>query len=383
MQAKTLLGATTSEARHTMKRLELLDYGRFIAACFVILYHYTFNGIANGKVTSIAHTPELIAITKYGYLGVELFFMISGYVIFYSAANRTASQFAVSRAQRLFPCYWFAILFTTVFAFFWGGDEMSVSLMQVIVNFTMVQHYLGFANVDGVYWTLLLEITFYGAIFFLLLFGFQRSLEKIFVAWPWVMCLALVGGIDDKPLLGGYYYYFAAGSLFALINQKTSKVALASLLLTLILCMTFSSGKAVALTEIKQVYHSPYIIGAIIFSFFGFFALFYVESIRQLKLPGSTTLGALTYPVYLIHAHFGYMFINRFATESNKFLICALAVSFVLMVAYFMHKVIEQRLAAFWKAVFSVSVGRPIRTLEALPKTVQLIYFRTVQRFNR
>ena len=260
---------------------------------------------------------------------------------------------------------------------------MSVSLMQVIVNFTMVQHYLGFANVDGVYWTLLLEITFYGAIFLLLLFGFQRSLEKIFMAWPWVMCLALLGGIDNKPLLGGYYYYFAAGSLFALINQKSSKVALASLLLTLILCMTFSSGKAAALSEIKQVYHSPYIIGAIIFSFFGFFALFYVERIRQLKLPGSTTLGALTYPVYLIHAHFGYMFINRFATESNKFFICALAVSIVLMVAYFMHKIIEQRLATFWKTAFSAMVGRPIKTLESLPKAIQLVYFRTIQRFNR
>ncbi|WP_164654758.1 acyltransferase family protein, partial [Pseudomonas viridiflava] len=95
-----------------MKRLELLDYGRFIAAIMAVLYHYTFNGIANGKLSSLSHIPELIEFTKYGYLGVELFFMISGYVIFYSARNRSAAQFAASRAIRLYPSYWFAVLFT-------------------------------------------------------------------------------------------------------------------------------------------------------------------------------------------------------------------------------------------------------------------------------
>ena len=56
-----------------MKRLELLDFTRFIAVIMVVLFHYTFNGIVNGKIGSISHSPWLIEITKYGYLGVELF----------------------------------------------------------------------------------------------------------------------------------------------------------------------------------------------------------------------------------------------------------------------------------------------------------------------
>ena len=56
-----------------MKRLALLDYGRFFAVIIVVLFHYTFNGIANGKISSISHIPSVIAFTKYGYLGVELF----------------------------------------------------------------------------------------------------------------------------------------------------------------------------------------------------------------------------------------------------------------------------------------------------------------------
>lgn len=101
-----------------MKRLQLLDYSRFIAAIMVVLYHYTFNGIENGKISTISHDESLVFFTKYGYLGVELFFMISGYVIFKSATGRTASEFAVGRATRLYPAYWFAVLFTSCFAFF-------------------------------------------------------------------------------------------------------------------------------------------------------------------------------------------------------------------------------------------------------------------------
>lgn len=66
-----------------MKRLELLDYSRFFAAIIVVAFHYTFNGINNGKIASIDYMPSVVSITKYGYIGVELFFMVSGYVIFF------------------------------------------------------------------------------------------------------------------------------------------------------------------------------------------------------------------------------------------------------------------------------------------------------------
>nr|WP_275554988.1 acyltransferase family protein [Mixta sp. Marseille-Q2659] len=69
-------------------RVELIDYLRLIAALGVILFHYTFNGIDNGKISSISQIPALTQFTKFGYLGVELFFMISGYVIFFSAKKK-------------------------------------------------------------------------------------------------------------------------------------------------------------------------------------------------------------------------------------------------------------------------------------------------------
>ena len=361
-----------------MRRIELLDYGRFFAATIVVFYHYTFNGIVNGKISSIAHVPLVVAFSKYGYLGVELFFMISGYVIFYSAKNRSASQFAVSRAVRLYPAYWFSVIFTSLFAWHWGGHLMSVSLLQMLANLTMFQSYLDIGHVDGVYWTLVYEVAFYAAVFLILLFGLQKSLNTIFVFWPVLMSVALVLNLQDLPFLGGYFYYFSAGALFAMLKERPCWRAGLSLTIAFVLCVWFSSGKAESLSASKGVEYSAYGIAAVITAFFIFFIVQNLKHIQDLRLPMSRTLGALTYPMYLIHAHFGYMVLSRFATEQNKALAYALTVSTVLAIAYAMHQFIEVRMHILWKKVFSESVGRLIAQLQAAPRKLQWAYSKRI-----
>lgn len=347
-----------------MKRLELLDYGRFFAAIAVVAFHYTFNGIANGKISSITHISSIIDVTKYGYLGVEFFFMISGYVIFLSAKNRSASEFAVNRAVRLYPAYWFCILFTSFFAFFWGGDLMSVDLAQIIINFSMIQSLLGVAHVDGVYWTLVYEITFYFSVFLLLLFGLQRRLASIFIFWPIIFCIALIFELQSIPYLGGYYYYFSAGAIFAVLMSKFSFRGALSLLVVYVLCVYHSSGKVEFLTETRGVEYSPIIITMIITIFFILFACQNSKKGRSLSLPRSKTMGALTYPIYLIHAHFGYMIFNRFATDNNKIVIYMLTWVVVIFTAYFVNILVEERLKLFWVKFFGIVVGRPITYIQ-------------------
>jgi peptidoglycan/LPS O-acetylase OafA/YrhL len=348
-----------------MKRLHLLDYGRFFAAIFVILFHYTFNGIAGGKISSISHSENLVAITKYGYLGVELFFMISGYVIFYSAINRTASQFAASRAERLYPLFWFAVLFTAAFAFFWGGPKMSVSPAQVLANLTMVPSVLGFNHVDGVYWTLLYELKFYAFIFVLILLGLQRKLDRIFLVWPFIMVIALMVGIDNRFLLGGYYSFFAAGGILAIAKDNLSWKTGIPLLVTYILCVNFSATNIKEIgTNIREIEFSGVIISFIISLFFGFFFILNSKRGSLLQLPKSSLLGALTYPIYLVHAHFGYMFISRFATEQNKIFIYIATLAIVFTVAYLMHTIIEVKYRIKWKSFFQYSVGKPVDVLQ-------------------
>jgi peptidoglycan/LPS O-acetylase OafA/YrhL len=362
-----------------MRRLELLDYGRFFAAIIVVCFHYTFNGIANGKIDSIVHINPLIVFTKYGYLGVGLFFMISGFVIFHSAKNRTPAQFAVSRAVRLYPSYWFAVVFTSMFALYWGGT-MSVYPSQVFVNFTMLQNYLGFEHVDGVYWTLVYEIKFYAIVLVLLIVGLQKYLNLIFTLWPVAMFGAYITGYDYLVYLGGYFYYFSAGALFAILKTDKSLMNVISTIISFLLCLLYSMNDALIKSETTGVYFSEFIVGLIILGFFAFFIFQNLPRVQLIKLPFSKILGALTYPVYLIHAHFGYMFISKYATEDNKIFIYIVTVSIVLSVSYFMHKFIEVRLSHVWEVLFMGTLYKVIYKVQCFINDRLIAYIKPFER---
>ncbi|MFT5297041.1 MAG: peptidoglycan/LPS O-acetylase OafA/YrhL [Colwellia sp.] len=326
-----------------MRRLELLDYGRFFAAIIVVFFHYTFNGIANGKIESLTHVDSLINFTKYGYLGVEFFFMISGFVIFHSAKNTTPAQFAVSRAIRLYPSYWFAVIFTSIVSLYWGSELMSVTMGQIIINFSLLQNYINIGHVDGVYWTLVYEIKFYALVFFVLIIGLQKHLNLIFILWPIAMLGAYLTDNDNLPYLGGYFYYFSAGALFAVLQINKSLKVILSIIISFMLGVLYSIDQALLKSESTGIVFSEYVVGLIIICFFAFFIFLNTKKAQLLKLPLSKTLGAITYPVYLIHAHFGYMFISKYATEDNKAFIYLLTISIVISVSYFIHRLIEVR----------------------------------------
>lgn len=337
----------------------------------VVFYHYTFNGISNGKISALTHENSLIEITRYGYLGVELFFMISGYVIFFSALNRTASQFAVSRAVRLYPAYWFAVMFTALFAYFWGGDLMAVEPKQIVWNMTMLQSFFWIPHVDGVYWTLLYEITFYFAVAVLLLFGMQKYLQKLFLAWPFLILAAAFFNFSEMVYLGEYYCYFAAGSIFAILRHNKKPIVWVSLMLSLLLCLDFSVGQAALLTEQKGFYFSPWVIATIILIFFAVFFFQDTEKLQNIILPHSKTLGALTYPLYLIHAHVGYMLINQFATEHNKLIVYIFVVILILLISFVIHFLIEDKLKRVWQRGFEITLGNFLNRVQAFLQFMQ------------
>lgn len=333
-----------------MKRIQLLDYARLAAALAVIICHYTHNGIRNGKVDSISRVNELADLTKFGHLGVYFFFMISGYVILFSAQNRGAASFAASRALRLYPTYWAAVIFTSVFAVFWGGDKMEVTPLQFLANLTMVQYYLGFDDVDGVYWTLLCELKFYFFIFTILAFGKEKYLPAILTTWPFIIILSNILGFDGLSLFtSSYFLYFAAGSLFALITQKVTFPRLVALALCYYFCMRTQSS----------VWSEP-IYAFVVTVFFAFFGSCLSSRVRSLNLPLSKTCGAVTYPIYLIHAHFGYILINHLANDSNKWFVWPLIIGLVFLISLLLHYLVEVRLAQFWKKFFKAGVEIPV-----------------------
>lgn len=338
-----------------MKRVDGLDVARFTAALMVVAFHYTFNGIVNGKIASLDPMPLVNAVTRYGYLGVEWFFLISGYVICFSAQGRSARAFALSRALRLYPAYWFAVLFTATVAWFWGGELMAVRPKQVLVNLTMLQSYVGVPHVDGVYWTLAYEWAFYALVWAVLWCGGQRVLPALFVGWPFLMALAYACGVAGWPFLGGYYAYFAAGAIFALLAQRPRQpLAIVSLLLAYGLCLVFTVGNAGLMTRNTGSAFSSGVIAALVTAFFATFAVLLVPAVRAWRLPGARLAGSLTYPIYLLHAHLGYMVISRFADRGNPWPVVGLTVGGLLLLAWAVHEGVEVRLRPAWERCFSV-----------------------------
>ena len=90
-------------------RIIELDALRGIAAIFVLIYHYTY------RYNSLyGHSGILEELGFYwGKQGVQLFFMISGFVIFLSLNHlKKPMDFIVSRFSRLYPPFWIAIACT-------------------------------------------------------------------------------------------------------------------------------------------------------------------------------------------------------------------------------------------------------------------------------
>ena len=147
-------------------RFHEIDLLRFLAALSVLIFHYTYRGTIMGLVGGAAF-PLVANVTKYGYLGVNLFFLISGFVILVSADGKSPRQFATSRIVRLYPTYWCCLTITFLAILLFGRGLFIVGAGQYLANLTMLQSFAGVESIDGVYWSLAVEMKFYLLVFLL------------------------------------------------------------------------------------------------------------------------------------------------------------------------------------------------------------------------
>lgn len=343
-------------------RVELVDYARCLAALSVVAFHYFYNGIENGKIENVSHISMISEPARYGYLGVDLFFMISGFVISSSASGKAARKFIVGRAVRLYPAFWAAVLITTAFAVFLGGPHMSVTVTQVLANFTMTPQVFDQPFVDGVYWTLSYELAFYALIFVLLL-ARQGSHLDVILCW-WAIGMGLVSlalpNLAGFPLLGNYFCLFASGAVISsIVRTGWSLLKTVALVSGAVGAIPFQASLAV------DKHLNPTIIIIISLCCYALLLSTALPRVARLRLTGSTLAGQLTYPLYLVHAYIGYMLINAFADESNKLAVTLAVLLFALGLAYALHMVIERWLRRIWYPFFDRTIGAVVGLLES------------------
>ncbi|QNP70802.1 acyltransferase [Streptomyces roseirectus] len=336
-------------------RLYVLDGLRLFAALFVALHHFAGtaradrpgNPIWGRPVSEIM--PSVFRVASYGWIGVEIFFVISGFVICMSCWGRSPREFFVSRVIRLYPAYWFGVLFTTgVLAAFPGVWER-LAARDVLLNLTMLQSGSGVGNVDGVYWTLWAELRFY--LLFLVVVAFGLTYRRVVLfccVWGAVAMLTPVVGFPPLRLIAnpdGAWYFIAGLALYLMYRFGQD------LLLWGILGLSWLMGQKEIGTRIDTVEGVSGWRGAVlIFTVF----LLVMVAIASGKLDWVrgkwlVTAGALTYPLYLMHYAAGTTVINRLRSEMDARVLILVVLAGFLVLSYGVHRWVERPLAGVVK----------------------------------
>jgi len=185
---------TEGSAALKQTRISSLDGLRGIAALLVVGWH--FLGAAPGRYPEIGDpVPHAILAAN----GVQLFFLISGFVIMMSLRKGSIRAFATARFIRLYPIYWICVILTFLLVTAFPLPEVRVSIAEAAINLTMVQSYLGVPHVDSVYWTLAIELAFYIQAALLWKAGLLRGKRLLPTLATWIIASALVGRFVPRP----------------------------------------------------------------------------------------------------------------------------------------------------------------------------------------
>jgi peptidoglycan/LPS O-acetylase OafA/YrhL len=353
-------------AKAAPARLRALDGLRLVAALMVAAYHYGGRG---GSVTDAwggsaqLQFPTLHTFFAYGCLGVQVFFVISGFVICMSGWGRSLTSFVASRASRLLPAYWAAvILVTAVFALPVVVYE-AVSPSDALVNLTMLQQPLGADRVLGVCWTLWVEVRFY-ALFALcvVLPGANRRRVLMFCA-GWLLAAALAQAAHEPllelVLMPEYAPFFVGGVGLYLVHRDRRDAHAWGLV-----AAGFLIGQHYAVRDLwnatdPNAFAHRTTFGIVLVVAFGFLAVAAVALgwLNRANWRWLTVAGALTYPFYLVHEHLGWVairFLHR-GLHVPSAATFVLTVAGMLVLAWLLHRFVEKPLTPRLRSVLSRS----------------------------
>lgn len=348
----------SSSSKAEKDRLYHLDLIRFIAALYVVFYHFGFRGYAKDNF-SILQFPPIESFSKYGYLGVDLFFIISGFVILMSVKNSNLIDFIISRVTRLYPAFWFCVLLSAMIMTFYGGDLFVVELDQVLFNLTMLNGFFGVEHVDGVYWSLVVELKFYILIGIILLIKQLKHIKIFGYTLLSIAALQIFLPFSEAPLyLRIIYYitfakwsaYFVAGMFFYLI--KSNRTILTNMI-PIIVAYAIAVYNAIEKANLRNdLYGYNFNVAVVISLITVFFAIIFLISINQLKGLNKRvflSFGILTYPLYLIHQNIGYIIFNQLGNTVNKWVLLVSVIILMLITSFLISKKIEKPLGSYMR----------------------------------
>lgn len=335
----------------TQERLPALDSLRAIAALAVLSFHYTgaYEGVVGPHIRPVQYVV-------WGHYGVELFFVISGFVIAWTLERSSSlADFAFGRIARLYPAYLAAATITTVLLFGIGFNPLHIQASEIPWNAVIglppliPVHYL-----DPAYWTLGLEVSFY-ALAAAVTFGLPKLRFEIFclvwLAASFVARTAFPEYIRLQFLIASSCsdLFVAGAMLFALTGPRRHD------------WLTLATFAAAILACFVGVY-PHWLRGAGISLLV---ALVFVA--RQGWLPflnwrPLAFLGQASYSLYLIHQMLGYWIITNLEQLGiHPFIAIAVAALSAVAAAICLRIVVEKPAQRFIRNTARTYLGRAAR----------------------
>lgn len=302
-----------------------LDLVRFVAAMLVVAYHLGFKAWAL-EGSSLRHVlgaaiayPPGHGLTWCGWIGVQVFFVVSGAVIACSVRGADAGGFARRRIARLLPAVLIAIgIAVPIAILLFGVPPADAAKLAVRTG----AFFPWGPWIIGQFWTIPIELSFYGAVWMLLA---AKVPERGMRLLPWVLgsgsagywLLVALDGVEaggrlSELLLMQHGIYFALGMLGAQLGERRPELRHMALAL---LCV----GAAVVQVRVAagwEMAQRPEFATRWLWAYALWLALSAVVALsflhrdvvsrwigrrgRALRL-----LGLSTYPLYLLHIHVG------------------------------------------------------------------------------
>ena len=309
-------------------KIAIVETIRGLAALAVCLFHF---GKAN--IDFIGNSIWYQKITTNGWLGVEAFFVLSGFIIPYSLVKsgytiKRFFQFFAKRCLRIEPPYLISIILVILLGYIstlapgYKGAAFNFNIWQFMSHIAYLPEHLGYTWLLPVYWTLEAEFHYYILIGLTLPLLWRNQISLL---------LGLFLGLAASFII--HLYVFSYMPLFvmgiAVCAFKTGKFNKYLFWMVLIVSVAVSLFRG-------QDYLMPFtgVITAILISYASF------------KSKITDFLGKISYSLYLLHIPFGSRVINlggRYAdTEWKVWAILSLALSLTLFVSWIFYRLIEK-----------------------------------------
>ncbi|GAA3557980.1 hypothetical protein GCM10022419_043290 [Nonomuraea rosea] len=332
-----------------------LDLLRFIAALAVVAFHYlvAYASVWGDRPAELF--PALAPIAGLGILGVELFFIISGFVILMTVWGRGLGGFARSRLVRLYPAYWLSLAAIAAVYGLTGAKALDPKLSPggYLLNATMFQRLFkerfGVADASGVYWSLWAELRFYLLISILVIVGVTYRRVLVF-AGVWLVAAVgaeLLGNeVVNEIVMPRYAPYFVAGMALYLIHKYGSAwlpwlyvvagygISIHSALERVHDRIDLAGFKNMPVTDLSVIIAITVIFGV---TAIGALGLLRLKPSRTL-----TALGGITYPLYLFHGVVAVLLIPALTGELPPWAVATVTFLAAVVLSYLVYSFAER-----------------------------------------